>query len=85
MSSKLRRPKMQDGGRGQWCGSVGREVAPDTRGLRSYILIPIVNCIEKTKINKKSHFRKKGHFRKMQDCVGSSVAATTGFNRTMSA
>ena len=56
---------------GSGCGSVGRVVARDTRGPRFHSShqqnfiehLLIINCIEKTKINKKrlgmAHFLKK--------------------------
>ena len=59
--------------KGSGCGSVGRAVASDTRGLRfesshrrNFIHVFTINCIEKTKIKKKrpgmAHFLKKtGH------------------------
>ena len=60
---------------GSDCGSVGRAVAFDTRGLRfdsshrqNFIEhLFIISCIEKTKINKKrpgmAHFLKRTHRR----------------------
>ena len=66
---------------GSGCGSVGRAVAFDTRGPRfdsshrkNFIEhLFIINCIEKTKINKKrlgmAHFKKKKTLRHTYDIV----------------
>ena len=63
--------------RGSGCGSVGRAVASNTRGpqfkssLRQTLYhLLTVNCIEKTKINKKR--LGKAHFLKKQSVKGGS-------------